>query len=216
MNALKQYLVAAAHVVLVIALVLAGLATASVRADDLAPPPWRLSSAESTFQHWEFSGGVTPVELPENWVNPFGQPQENVSVRTNATWHNVYGGRQGVWELDGGYLQWEIPNAFHPTLPKWVRVQFTVNIPVVNWGGNPKVGPVTQLETDPLTGITWYHHWADYVIPCVPFSVFLQGTLAADQLVVDSLCVPEPGSLLLSTIGFGAVGAALRRRRKVS
>lgn len=106
-------------------------------------------------------------------------------------------------------MKWFIPNHNEPLLPKWVRIQFTLDTPEGNWGGNPKhIGPVTDLQDG------WYHHWADYVVPCEPFTVFLSGTVAVDQLVVDTLCVPEPGTMLLSTIGFGVIGAALRRRRK--
>ncbi len=184
------------------------LASVSALADDLAPPPWR-GAPGSTFQHWQYN---QDNPLPDVWNNPHGQPTE--TTRSSALWLNDYGGRQGVLSLVDGYVGWYIPNHFEPTLPKWVRVQFTVDIAQFNWAGNPTVGPVTQLETDPATGITWYHHWADYVIPCQPFTLFLQGTVAMDQLVVDTVCVPEPGTMLLSSIGFGVVGAALRRRRK--
>ncbi|GBC94508.1 hypothetical protein HRbin16_00291 [bacterium HR16] len=211
MSASRQYVFAVMRAILFVALVLAGSVAVPVRADDLAPPPWR-GAPGSDWQHWEFR---TNGPLPDAWNNPYGVPTENVALRSNATWHNSFGGRQGVWELRDGYMQWEIPDDFQPHLPKWVRIQFTVNIANFNWAGNPTfIGPVTQLETDPQTNITWYHHWADYVLPCQPFSVFLQGTLAVDQLVVDSVCVPEPGSMLLSTIGLGVVGAAFRRRRK--
>jgi hypothetical protein len=182
-----------------------------VRSDDLAPPPWR-GAPGSTFQHWHWDNGDT--QTPDVWNNPYGIPQENSAERNNAWWNGTFGGRQGVITLAEGYMEWHIPNHFEPTIPKWVRIQLTLNTPNFNWVGNPTVGPVTQLETDPATQITWYHHWADYVIPCRPFDVFVTGTFAMDQLVVDTVCVPEPGSMLLSSIGLGVVGLVARRRRK--
>lgn len=236
MNVLKQRSFALTRVLLVMMLVAVSLASLPALADDLAPPPWRLSSPSSTWQHWKFSnppvwppGGPPPgAEYPENYTNPNGLPQENVAARVNAVWHNQLAGRQGVWELwpsadpaQQGYMEWFIPN-FGLRMPKIARIQFTLSTQNLNWVGGPvNVGPITQLETDQQTGITWWHNWAEYRFPtCDPFTVWIKNTsdrypLLVDQLVVDTVCVPEPGTMLLSTIGFGVVGAALRRRRKV-
>ncbi|MEJ5250386.1 MAG: PEP-CTERM sorting domain-containing protein [Chthonomonadetes bacterium] len=202
MNAPMQWFRAVMLALLVSGVILASV---PVSADDLAPPPWR-GAPGSDWQHWTWDNG--PNAVPDFWNNPYGTPTENTSARQNAAWNPIFGGRTGVWELEDGYMEWYIPDHFDPQLEKLVRVQLTLNVPDWNWAGSPTIGPVTDL------GDGWYHHWADYVIPCQPFTVWIAGTFAIDQMVVDSVCVPEPGTMLLSAIGFGVVGAALRRRRK--
>lgn len=87
MSALKHY-------VRTMALTLVLMVSVSAFADDLAPPPWRLGNAHSTYQHWEFS---TDEPEPENWVNPFGTPA--LTDITNAQWHNNFKDRQGFGSL---------------------------------------------------------------------------------------------------------------------
>lgn len=177
-------------------------------ADDLTPPPWR-GAPHSDFQHWMFTQPTNP--FPELWHNPYGTPQ--MTSTGGATWLPTFEGREGVYCLPpNSTMSWHIPDEIDPTMIKLIRIQFTYFLP--GGGVLPPLGNPTDVGYTPLPG-GWTHMRIDYQEPCQPFDVLLisgNEPIYLDQLVVDAICVPEPGAIAGL---MGAVGMlALKRRRK--
>lgn len=192
---------------------------APVQADDLYPPPWR-NAPGTTFEKWEFST-PDPVTNPEpGFNNPWGMPSAHAYPGTGQSWVDLWGGRQGMWPLSGT-VEIEIPNRPEPWPYKdiWVQItwarQVESSTPVV-WDmlsgmygtvvRNVPLGP-TGL---PFPNDTWYHTTFNIHIEPNPASeiVKIDGTLVLDEVVIDTICIPEPTSLALLALSV----LTLRRR----
>jgi hypothetical protein len=193
----------------------------TARADDLNPPPWR-GLPGSTVQEWLFSTS-NPVTPPSMVYNPNGMPSASAFPGTGQAWVDQWGGRQGMWPLSGT-IEVTIPNFPEPNPYKdiWVQLtwakQVTSSTPVV-WETISGVH-ATVVEEDllgptgyPAPNDLWFHTTFQMRIYPNPASeiVKIDGTLVVDQLVIDTICVPEPATLGLLTVGALLLGA--RRRR---
>ena len=103
-----------------------------------------------------------------------------------------------------------------PENEKWIRIQLTwINQP----GGNglpPTVtvedllngGPfdVPSIGNIPL-GMGWTHTTYEIILPQNPVDewVYIDGDVFVDELVIDTWCIPEPGSMALIGIGLLAL-----------
>ncbi len=204
---------------LAVALVCAVAFPAVSFADDLNPPPWR-GQPGTTMQEWRFLTD-NPTPLPDVSYNPYGQPSAQVWPGTGQQWWPIWGGRPGVWPLSGA-AEFYIPNAPPPNPYKDIWIQLTwakqafVSEPLFSSipGGtiellNQQVlGPTGE---PPPAGAEWYH--STYLIRIYPNPAFetirLDGTIMVDQIVIDTICVPEPTALGL--LGLGTL-VLLRRR----
>jgi len=201
---------------------LLALTAAPALADDLTPPPWRFNPG-TTVQHWDFSGGPlggAPDALPLN--NPYGTPMMVPTTGTN--WLPGFGGRNHLWDITGGSLQFDIPNTGNSAHIKNLQIQVTY------LGIAPAIGPgyvvsgpnglFTQVGGPTITTLPngWLHEVTTWTIGvCPPFERItiapgLVGVqMILDQVVIDTQCiVPSPASASLLALG-GL--CALRRRR---
>jgi hypothetical protein len=201
------------------------------QADDLFPPPWR-GDPGSTFQHWTFDDDDNPAE-PEFWDNPYGTATATMSGPM-ANWLGSDGfPREGLWgDLDAMDL-W-VPDHPEPLPYKdiWLQVTYmyvnlgvfqyrapTVDIPGAEYlegddvfleYNNPdfpelgewrlqfskwRIEPNPPEETIALTWPPFGGEWPRGVV---------------DQVVVDTICIPEPAGLALLVLG----GALLMVRRR--
>lgn len=191
-------------------------ATAAL-AEDLFPPPWR-GEPNTTFQHWTFDtdqstgGGGTGQWIPEVADNPYGQPYID-TFWGDETWLPDYEGRSGVMRMWAGIAYINLPNVPDPDDWKIVWLQSTWSGDPVMWTfSDPPAADIFDLGTIDL-GDGWFHTTYEIWIPGnPPFETIglnnSNGTTYFDQIVVDTICIPEPASLLL--LGFAAV--LLRRR----
>jgi hypothetical protein len=204
--------------------------TTIAQADDLYPPPWR-GDPGSTFQQWTFDDGDNPA-IPELSDNPYGTPTATMGGPL-ANWFDQNGfPRQGLWgDLDSIDL-W-IPNQPEPNLYKeiWVQVTYmkiefdpfyystpTVEVPDATYLGGADEFLEYNNPAYPELG-EWRLQLSQWRLDENPpdETIFLswppfggewpRGTV--DQIVVDTICIPEPAALVLFTLG----GFLLARRR---
>lgn len=199
-----------------------GMIANTVNADDLTPPSWR-GNPGTTVQHWDFNSGPNgqlPDALPLN--NPFGTPIMNSMF---GSWMPTFAGRNDVWDISAGHLEFEVPNSGMVTHTKelWLQVTyFGGAAPAIGPGVSiaGPTGPFTLLNTSTMSiGNGWFHEltqWSAGQCPQwerVTITPSTAGVITViDQVVIDTYCkVPTPGSLAL--LGLGGLCAARRRRR---
>ncbi|HSW46128.1 MAG TPA: PEP-CTERM sorting domain-containing protein [Phycisphaerae bacterium] len=192
--------------------------------DDFSPPPWRGTSGSSWAQ-WEFNTAGQPIANPPNsgfypapdgGVLPYGTPTAQAHPGAGQSWQNSWDGRKGVWPLSGEIFIW-MPNRPITNDYKDIQIQLTWqpqavgNVPVVGFSLN-QFDPytwMTEESRDPVGN--WFHSIYKLRVHPNPTSEWLliTGGINVDEVVVDTICVPEPATLGLLTIG----GLALLRRR---
>jgi len=200
-----------------------------VLAADINPPPWwPIDPGEpppvgATYQGWEFMTD-DPVSMPDFGDNPYGfSPAEVLPI---GPWIDElmpfeyelgYWVGVGVWPLSGEIIV-PINNIPRVNEQKIIWVQLTwmpqqdpASRPVVEeieWNG----GPGTIVNEEPI-GPDWIHTTYEIVLPFNPDHevVYIQGDIYVDELVIDTLCTPEPATLAL--MGLGSLLMVVRRRR---
>lgn len=199
-------------------------------ADDLYPPEWR-GLPGSTLQIWEFTEccNPAPAEIDQN---PFGTAELTVygefAYPYKDTWwiDDELEGHQGVWNV-GGSIGIYIPNDPTPNPYKFIRLQITYDgghavdpsIPFSPWvdvEACANVVSVDLVQETPLDAV-FTHAVYDIVLEPNPVDetvwiVPRYCQLYVDEIVIDTICIPEPATMGLLAIGAGAT--VLRRKRK--
>ncbi len=199
---------------LVLAVALMCVAAPSIAmADDLLPPPWR-GQPGSTWAMWEYDT-PNPNPLPDLGFNPYGVPQTRVYPGVGQVWWPEVDGRVGVWPLSGE-IWIDIPNRPQPNPWKDIYIQLTWapqapgNTPLV-MTTQPELVNGSLMREIPLGG-PWMH--SIYAIRLEPNPVWEQilitGGINVDEVVIDTICIPEPATMGL--LGLGCL-TLLRRRR---
>jgi hypothetical protein len=187
-------------------------ATRVATADDLFPPTWR-GLPGSTWAVWDYLT-PNPNPLPDMGFNPYGTPQTQIYPGVGQVWWQQLDGRFGVWPLSGE-IWVDIPNRPEPQPWKEIQIQLTWepqapgNTPFVLTTVPEQVNGML-VQQIPLDGL-WMH--SIYTIHLEPNPlwerILITGGINVDQLVIDTICVPEPGALSLLLVGL----LALRRTR---
>ena len=192
-----------------------------VLALDLYPPSWR-GEPGTTYQHWCFDVEQNPA-LPEMVDNDYGTPTATVHLPNPWTvfWLPEHHGHQGVWKVSE-FVEIFIPNT-PPNMAKDIRIQMTYSDGTATddpWlryqvPGGPILTAAPPVHTELLPdGVYELSIWEIHIEPNPPEETIVIlppfCELYIDEIVIDTRCIPEPGTVCL--LGLGVL-AFLRKRR---
>jgi hypothetical protein len=211
-------------------LVLGAFGSSPAWAHDLTPPPWR-GQEGSTFQVWGFSGPADPA-APDEIRNPYGIATADITVgQYGSGWLQqlpAMGSPTGYWDLgSNGRIVIDIDNRDEPLPYKeiWVQVTYYKDInqaPSVSVPGASYLGGQTLTVESIPTGGGWFldlSKWRIEPNPSYEQILVTSSPLGSvvDQIVIDTICVPEPAMLgLLSLGGWAALAGRRRGRRRAT
>jgi hypothetical protein len=210
---MKRYILAC----MTVAVVFGGL-VASVKADDIYPPTWLRGQPTTTYGDWTFATSANPAAPDLGLYNPNGNPTATI---TGGTWHNFYDNHVGVWTLgSSSSMDFFIPNTpFDAGRYKLVWTQVTWQ---PDTGGSPLVTVngvgSTLILSAPAGNGGWLQNVYETFLFPNPASedVIISGTMDVGQVVIDTVCVPEPSSLVLLAIGALSLLPCASRKRKLA
>jgi hypothetical protein len=198
--------------------------------DNRGAPGWR-GQPGTTYQAWDFEYPIGPGEpiLPDlGGMNPNGPAQLTYYPGLfSQGWVPDFGGMRGVLPLSGS-IEIDIPNFPEPNPYKDIIIQlvWATETP----GGTPCIEELLYgvdavlLDRQEMmpTGMVlpggaadmWYH--STYQIHLEPNParewVKIQGSILVDSVIIDTICVPEPVTMVLLGLG----GLLLQKRRKMN
>ncbi|MHC4501462.1 MAG: PEP-CTERM sorting domain-containing protein [Planctomycetota bacterium] len=188
----------------------------TARADDFNAPDWRYDPY-TTHQRWEFSTETTAYDAwsyaPGDYTPALTAPTLTV---TEATWMAEDLGEYGVWRFEG-VTQVDLDNFDEENDYKEIWMQLTyeasdVPLVYVDVVGQPRVYG-TQIFSE-ASGNYTHAIWQIILEPNPTSEVLFveprDCTLYMDEIVIDTICIPEPATICL--LGLGAL-ALLRKRR---
>ena len=209
---------------IVVAVGLIGLVGVSVAwAEDMVIPPYR-GEPGSTTQEWDFMTGGVDDGMHAGYPQPDG---------TRGITHNPYGTASlnvayGHWDM-GVWYDFFLIDIFVPNRPdagansfKNLQVQVTYYDPVhfrstsgwVTTDGDPGLFDTLAL------GDGWYQFVQSWTIVPNPDDEWVRihnpawsyAPFGVSEIVIDTICVPEPVTLAL--VGLGAAAGLWGRRRR--
>lgn len=185
------------------------------------PAPSWSGDDGTTFQQWSFTQENVAPPLPDaGWDNDYGTPQLSVY---GSGWNDNIDGHQGVWEFSnfGSGVLVDIPNnpVSQPVKEIWVELiweaagikSYIPDQPIIGvWADDFE----KQLMGEESIGGNWKASLYKITIWPNPSAeqITINGDIRLDQIVVDTICIPEPATLGLL---IGGALMAIRRKRKV-
>jgi hypothetical protein len=193
------------------------LSYGSLWAEDLNGPRWERGGEGTTFQRWEFGDGSLSPPPEEGFYNPLAQPLMTMpDTWPNSTYLASYADMSGVWRLEN-------PDDIYVTIQNyednpfkyiWIQITYAAQegaVPIVLT--NPEY--TDMVISDPiLFGDHWYITYDITLEPNPPSEIIVIQpagcTTYIDEIVIDTICIPEPATVLMLGLG----GLALLRKRR--
>lgn len=219
---------------IVVVLAAVGLMAASAAAEDVHDPPWDRTEPAATYVRWDFPTDLTtPVELNNEFGDPeiewpgLATPQEIMGWDGTEimTWH--IGGEAGT---TSPVTIW-VPNKKDENLVKKIQWQMTsdksatptgasgpsVTVPGADGLPTAPAGGPTHTPYGPQgLGGTWYVYGGLIEIRPNPEGEWITFDLVPStniaEIVIDTICIPEPATL--SLLALGGLLTLLRRRSR--
>jgi len=182
-------------------------------------PPWDATYPTATYQQWEFSLPDNPA-LPEIIDNPYGpgtEPAASLEIMGSDDWRPDWDGPTGDpvpgWHIDdpaGGGVWIHIFNEPDPNLWKLIFVQVTSTKAPGNISTSPGGSvsfPFPQIQHTNASGqfTGWYTYPFLITIPENPpeewIHIDFPYSTIIDEIVVDTICIPEPSLAVLALAG---------------
>lgn len=201
-----------------------GMLLQAASADNVIEPPWA-GQEGSTYQEWTFDDDDNPA-LPEVIDNPYGGAQTAITVgQFGQGWLQQFPGmgtKTGYWDIGyGGQIIIDIDNRPDPLPYKevWIQVTYFKDIndaPMVEVETGQYITGQSQVVEQVLTGGDWIVDQSVWLLEPNPPSERVTMTShplngsVIDQIVIHTICIPEPTSLGLLCMG----GLSLIRRRR--
>jgi len=203
-----------------------GLTTASATIINDNEPSWR-GDANTTYQAWSFDNNNSPADLELDWVNPNGTPELSIDPLGGTTWVPSYHEEFGIWNLYGEstMMVMEIPNTGN-TAPDsfkevWIQVTYYDLLAFLDPGYVLPfiVDPVftsVDLQQRTILESGYYHDTYSIIIEPNPTHEQIKikpvaCSLYVDEVVIDTICIPEPSSVVL-LVGMSGMIVFVRRK----
>jgi len=192
-------------------------------AEDYNPPGFRTvppGTAPTTYQLWEFLTNANPA-APDDYTNDAGVPSVSLTggFLEGTEHYDTYYGHSGVWGFETEMIA-TVPNfdELNPYKEIWLQLTYMGDSIPNLWAVPEGVlddRVVMTLEDNTAIGDDWYQAtWSAILSPNPNFEELwirpANCTTYVDELVIDTICIPEPATICL----FGIVALALLRKRK--
>jgi hypothetical protein len=201
--------------------------SAQAWADDIYDIPWQRFQGRTTYQHWSF--GTFNYDTnndnwpPDAWYGPHEPGLGDNGLGWQEEW---YEGRNGVYIVD---LKFEVdidnyPSDINSQKVAYIQVVWHINGPIglpslsaEGTDGAPDMSvSIVQEEILDGPGSGWVYTCFEMTIEPNPQYETIEiapqefgGRLYIDQLVIDTICIPEPAGMFL--LGLGSILAMSRR-----
>jgi len=231
-----------ARTVMIAAALALALEVPGALAEDVAPAPYR-GEPGSTTQQWDFMTAGEPLgpetvyyPAPDGTGGITDNPYGVADLEIMGVWmtHDPAAGpgNGGAW-FDYEIMDIVVPNQVVPPLNTWkdIRIQITYYDPTpdpvpprADVSAGPNLVELVDENVVPL-GPDWYVLVKDWRIAPNPQEELVMidnphlgqlGVHAVGEVVIDTVCVPEPATVVLVTCGGLSLGLARRRRRRRS
>ena len=206
-------------------------AAIAAQADTL--PPWARGSDGTTYSVWNFiTNNLNPA--PDVVYNPYGTASASINYNPpfGTGWYDTnsnYGSVQGFWDIANGSITLTVPIAPpNGSYPETNQIQITYwsdisAAPTLSVANGTQIGStVTIPGVNPSGPGQWFTDVTTWLISpgTTPDIITILGDQSTgsviDQVVVDTLTVPEPTTISLVALGVAAFAGAFFRRRSSS
>ena len=177
-------------------------------------PTWR-GNEGSTWQQWDFSSNSTSPS-PDAGHNPYGDPI--MTINPIGSWIDP----PGAWPLSGE-IDIFIPNRPETAERKEIWLQLTwqagsnqtPTLPDEPWVAVTPFSSMQMSRKDTVLNGWTQSLFEIAICPNPPYEwITVKGDIIVDQLMVDTICIPEPATIFL--LGMGGLITVRRTRKRRS